>query len=112
MELPSRHGEGRILFKDETVTTRIKENHQDVLHYIGPDGKPTEDFPYNPNGTEGGLAGLCNATGRIFGLMPHPEAFLHRTHHPRWTREPELPEEGMGLWRFRNAVDFIRSKLL
>jgi phosphoribosylformylglycinamidine synthase len=55
---------------------------------------------------------LCDETGRLFGLMPHPEAYVHRTHHPRWTREDHLPEEGMGLWLFQNAVRFIRGELL
>jgi phosphoribosylformylglycinamidine synthase len=44
--------------------------------------------------------------------MPHPEAHTHRTHHPRWTREPQLPEEGMGLWLYRNAVEFVKTELL
>ena len=55
------------------------------------------------------IAGICNESGRLFGLMPHPEAFLHRTNHPRWTRE-DLPEEGQGLAIFKNAVAFIRSR--
>jgi len=58
-----------------------------------------------------GIAGICNETGRIFGMMPHPEAYLHRTNHPRWTRE-ELPEEGMGLPLFRNAASFLRNAAL
>jgi phosphoribosylformylglycinamidine synthase len=66
------------------------------------------DYPANPNGAIDGIAGICNETGRIFGLMPHPEAYLHYTNHPRWTRE-KLPEEGMGLAIFKNAVDFIRK---
>ncbi|NIQ94772.1 MAG: phosphoribosylformylglycinamidine synthase subunit PurQ, partial [Desulfuromonadales bacterium] len=49
-----------------------------------------------PNGSQNAIAGICDETGRLFGLMPHPEAYTHRTHHPRWTREPDLPEEGMG----------------
>jgi phosphoribosylformylglycinamidine synthase len=44
--------------------------------------------------------------------MPHPEAYVHRTHHPRWTREPDLPEEGMGLRLYRNAVEFVKTELL
>ena len=55
--------------------------------------------------------GSATPSGRIFGLMPHPEAYIHRTHHPRWTRE-ELPEEGMGLWLYQNAVRFIEAELL
>jgi phosphoribosylformylglycinamidine synthase len=66
-------------------------------------------YPDNPNGSMDGVAGICNDTGRIFGLMPHPEAYLHYTNHPRWTRET-LPEEGMGLAIFKNAIEFIRSK--
>ena len=66
------------------------------------------DYPANPSGALDGIAGISSATGRIFGLMPHPEAFLHRTNHPRWTRE-ELPEEGMGLALFRDAAAFLRS---
>ena len=64
------------------------------------------DYPANPNGSAHAIAGICNETGRLFGLMPHPEAFLHRTNHPRWTRET-LPEEGQGLAIFKNAVAFI-----
>jgi phosphoribosylformylglycinamidine synthase len=68
-------------------------------------------YPENPNGAIDAIAGICNDTGRIFGLMPHPEAFLHRTNHPRWTRE-ELPEMGMGLVLFQNAVDFLRRQVI
>ena len=79
-----------------------------ALQYSTAEGSPTMDFPANPNGSIHAIAGLCNETGRLFGLMPHPEAFLHRTNHPRWTRE-NLPEEGQGLTIFRNAINFIRS---
>ena len=57
----------------------------------------------------GGIAGLCDPSGRLFGLMPHPECYLHRTHHPRWTRLTDLPEEGLGLLLFKNAVKFLSS---
>ena len=52
------------------------------------------------------------AAGRLIGLMPHPEAYLHRTHHPRWTREADLPEDGMGLWLYKNAVNYIREQVI
>ncbi len=65
--------------------------------------------PANPNGPTNAIAGICNESGRLFGLMPHPEAFLHRTNHPRWTRE-DLPEEAQGLAIFKNAVKFIKGK--
>jgi phosphoribosylformylglycinamidine synthase len=69
------------------------------------------EFPLNPNGSMNAIAGLCDESGRLMGLMPHPEAFLHRTNHPRWTREP-LPEEGDGLILFRNALEYLRRNLL
>ncbi|MBW2600195.1 MAG: phosphoribosylformylglycinamidine synthase subunit PurQ, partial [Deltaproteobacteria bacterium] len=82
-----------------------------VMQYSDEDyGKATMDYPDNPNGSEDAIAGICDETGRIFGLMPHPEAYLHYTNHPRWTRE-KLPEDGEGLSIFRNAVDFIQKNL-
>ena len=106
--LPIRHGEGKIVAPDETFD-RILTAHQAPLAYIDPKtGESTMEYPLNPNGTAHGIAGLTDPTGRLFGLMPHPEAFLHRTNHPRWTRE-NLPEEGDGLALFRNAVEYIRE---
>jgi phosphoribosylformylglycinamidine synthase len=84
-----------------------------VLRYCDPmNGRPTMDYPANPNGSAAAIAGVCDPSGRLFGLMPHPEAYVHRTHHPRWTRLPDLPEEGLGLRFYRNAVEFIRQELL
>jgi len=64
-------------------------------------------YPANPNGSQGNVAGVCDETGRVCGLMPHPERFIDRTQHPRWTRE-ELPEDGDGLAVFRNAVGYFQ----
>lgn len=106
--LPVRHGEGKIVADDETredVLTR----HQVPLFYIDKEtGEKTTRYPQNPNGSAMGMASLSDPSGRFFGLMPHPEAFLHRTNHPQWTRR-DLPEEGDGLALFVNAVDFIRQ---
>jgi phosphoribosylformylglycinamidine synthase subunit PurQ / glutaminase len=110
--LPVRHGEGKFITKDEGITQRLHNNGQIALQYSTAEyGEATMDYPANPNGSIDGIAGICDATGRLFGLMPHPEAYLHYTNHPRWSRE-KLPEEGMGLAIFRNAVDFIRNNLL
>jgi len=110
--LPIRHGEGKFVSRDQTVMERIEAEKLVPLRYCDPEtGEPTLTYLDNPNGSPGGIAGLCDPTGRIFGLMPHPEAFVHRTHHPRWTRE-ELPEEGAGLALFRNGIEFIRKNLL
>lgn len=111
--LPVRHGEGKFMVQAESVHEQIKAAHLAALKYCDADYQtPTLDYPQNPNGSVDGIAGLCDASGRIFGLMPHPEAYVHRTHHPRWTREESLPEEGMGLWLYQNAVQFIRKELL
>jgi phosphoribosylformylglycinamidine synthase len=109
---PIRHGEGKFLADEQTLAA-IESKHLAVVRYSTPDtNEATMDYPLNPNGSQNAIAGICDETGRLFGLMPHPEAYIHRTHHPRWTREPGLPEEGMGLWLYKNAVDFIRNELL
>jgi len=79
------------------------------LRYCLHDGEAARgDFPANPNGSVDDIAGICDPTGRVFGLMPHPEAHTERTHHPRWTRE-DRPEEGIGLRVFRNAVEYAKA---
>jgi len=108
--LPVRHGEGKFIVREPSVLARLHKEGRIVVQYSGvDDGAPTMTYPANPNGAIDAIAGICNDSGRIFGLMPHPEAYLHRTNHPRWTRE-DLPEMGMGLIIFQNAVDFIRSQ--
>ncbi|PLX84001.1 MAG: phosphoribosylformylglycinamidine synthase [Desulfuromonas sp.] len=109
--LPVRHGEGKFVVEDEQVLQRLEEQHLAVVRYADTELRPTMSYPDNPNGSVSAIAGVCDRSGRIFGLMPHPEAYVHRTHHPRWTRE-ELPEEGMGLWMYQNAVRFVRDELL
>ena len=109
---PIRHGEGKFVSKDDQTLARIQDENLVALQYASPEtGRPTQEYPHNPNGSPAAIAGICDPTGRIFGLMPHPEAFLHRTNHPRWTRE-ELPEEGQGVALFRNGIEFIRENLL
>jgi len=110
--LPVRHGEGKFVAQDEEILGRLHRERLIALEYSDENCRnATLGYPANPNGAVDGIAGICNQTGRIFGMMPHPEAFLHRTNHPRWTRE-ELPEEGMGLALFRNAAAFLRSASL
>jgi len=110
--LPVRHGEGKFVAKDDRIMARLREERLVAVRYAdAASGGPTMEYPANPNGSPEAIAGVCDPSGRIFGLMPHPEAFHHRTNHPRWTRE-ELPEEGQGVMIFRNAVTFIRENLL
>ena len=90
-----------------------------ALEYVGPpalsnakgDGSAAPDYPWNPNGSMQAIAGICDPTGRIFGLMPHPERHVEPTQHPRWTRDG-LQKEGDGVRIFRNAVEFARENLL
>ena len=74
VELPIRHGEGRFITADDKILKYIKDNNLDVLKYSG----------WNPNGSVDDIAGITDKTGRILGLMPHPEAFIHSENHPQW----------------------------
>ncbi len=108
MELPSRHGEGKFLAESPQVLERIEAHGQVAARYIDPDGRPTEEWPHNPNGSPHGVAGVCDPSGRLFGLMPHPDAYLYGFHHPNWialARAGKLPADGEGLAIFRNGVD-------
>ncbi|MBA7699147.1 Phosphoribosylformylglycinamidine synthase [subsurface metagenome] len=79
-----------------------------VLRYADKDGNVSADYPHNPNGSADSIAGICDSSGRIFALMPHPERFLRWTQHPRWVREANR-EWGDGFGIFRNAVEWVRS---
>ena len=109
--LPVRHGEGKFIPQDSETLQRLKDRGMVVAQYTDPGYRePTMTYPLNPNGSVEAVAGICDETGRLMGLMPHPEAYTHATNHPRWTRE-ELPEEGLGVVFFRNAVEYIRDNL-
>ena len=109
---PIRHGEGKFVASSPTVLKMLEERNLAVLKYSVPDySSSTMEFPLNPNGSENAIAGICDETGRLMGLMPHPEAFTHFTNHPRWTRE-DLAEDGEGLILFKNAAEYVRTNLL
>lgn len=110
--LPMRHGEGKFICDSEETLKRIESQNLAVFKYSGPDyAAATMEFPFNPNGSQNAIAGVCDPSGRLMGLMPHPEAFVHYTQHPRWTRE-ELPEEGQGLALYKNAAEYVRDHLV
>ncbi len=110
--LPVRHGEGKFIPEDTKVMNKLMGGNHIAAQYCDKNYRlPTMDYPWNPNGSIDAVAGICDETGRIMGMMPHPEAYLHYTNHPRWTRE-NLPEEGMGLQLFRKAINYIRENLL
>jgi phosphoribosylformylglycinamidine synthase len=104
------HAEGRFLYRDSAAETLLTEQKQIVLRYADAEGATGRDvisFPSNPNGAQGNVAGICDSTGRIFGLMPHPERHLFATNHPQWTRRETQPEHGEGLKFFQNAVAYF-----
>jgi len=111
--LPVRHGEGKFYMGKDHLLDRLQGSAQVVARYATPEGSPTQEYPHNPNGSQRAIAAVCDATGLIFGLMPHPEGYLSAYNHPSWTREAALgrplPEEGEGLAIFRNAVEYIRG---
>lgn len=106
--LPIRHGEGKFIAKDDKVREILDKQNQIVAQYMDDQGN-LADYPFNPNGSEKNIAAICDETGRIFGLMPHPEGFLFPQNHPRWTREKI--QRGEGLKIFKNAVDFAENEL-
>ena len=110
LESPLAHAEGRLVVRDPSVLHQWDQQGQIALRYTATDGvsDPTEVLPYplNPNGSVQNIAGLGDATGRVLGLMPHPERFLHATHHPQWTRRG-LRGDGAGRKLFTNAVDYF-----
>lgn len=107
IELPVAHGEGRFVLADAALLSTLQTNGQIPLVYtinarqISPSSAASL-FPYpdNPNGSMGNIAGVCNAQGNVFGLMPHPERYIHALQHPqRWGTRAQ----GDGLLIFRNA---------
>jgi phosphoribosylformylglycinamidine synthase len=120
MELPVAHGEGKFVTRDAGVFEGMEASKRFVMRYRSiadlsqqseirnpkSEMAPVVPYPANPNGAAGDVAGICDATGRVFGLMPHPERFVDWTQHPRWTREPAR-EAGDGLRVFQNAVRYF-----
>ncbi len=119
IDLPIRHGEGKFTAASETIE-RLVDAGQVAVRYASPDGRPAEGrFPDNPNGSLYDIAGICDPTGRVFGLMPHPEAYNHFTNHPDWTRimetakrdgKPPTADLPPGIRIFRNAVTHLTGE--
>lgn len=116
IELPVAHAEGKFVARNPETLQQLADQGRLVLRYQANDGHESGEagpapYPANPNGSQGDVAGICDATGRVFGLMPHPERFVDRTQHPQWTRtgrnQQGASEEGAGLAIFRNAVRYF-----
>ena len=133
IELPVAHGEGRFYAVPDTLR-RLCDKGQVVYQYVDQDGNPAMKFPENPNGSLEAIAGICDTTGRIFGLMPHPERYNTPGNHPlaslqrilersyvdkdnpaiaeRLRLAGSLPKEGAGLQIFRNGVNYALQHLM
>ncbi len=107
--LPVAHGEGKFITNNKITLSRLKENNQIVFQYCGQDGK-SAGYPDNPNGSAESIAGICDLTGRILGLMPHPERHIDPAQHPRLVRDKKI-KDGDGLQIFINGVEYCRKNL-
>lgn len=112
MYLPVAHAEGKFVVRDLAALKRLEQSRLVALRYAPLDGRESSPdavlpYPENPNGSVANVAGVCDPTGRVCGLMPHPERYVDTTQHPRWTRMETPPEEGAGLAVFHNAVGYF-----
>ncbi len=108
LSLPVRHGEGCFVTENQATLERLIKNNQIVLQYVD-DKRKEAGYPWNPNGSQNNIAGICDVTGRVFGLMPHPEAFLEPTNHPSWTRKSETIVTAKKI--FLNAIEYVKTNL-
>lgn len=106
--LPVAHGEGKFVAKDKNLLEQLKQNGQVVLRYCDQYGKDT-GYPGDPNGSIEHIAGICDDSGRVFGLMPHPERHIDPLQHPRHTSSKHKEADGMLI--FRNAIEYARKHL-
>jgi phosphoribosylformylglycinamidine synthase len=103
-DCPVAHGEGKFVPKDDATLRRLQEGDQVVVRYRMPAGAASGTYPHNPNGSVADIAGICDPTGRVFGLMPHPERNALPWHHPGAARRPRPEAAAGGLRVFQNAV--------
>ena len=106
IEVPVAHGEGRFVMADEAALTRLHADGQVALCYVDATGQATTTYPANPNGSAYGIAGVCDVSGRILGMMPHPENAVLPWQHPQWTRQRRTHGDGLAI--FRNGVSWVQ----
>jgi phosphoribosylformylglycinamidine synthase subunit PurQ / glutaminase len=107
--LPMAHGEGKVVTQTPQILEKLRNDGHVAFRYVDADGN-FGGYPVNPNGSTDHIAGLCDSTGRVLGLMPHPERFVRRSQHPHWTRLPEdISADGMTI--FNNAINYIKNNM-
>ncbi|HJO47640.1 MAG TPA: phosphoribosylformylglycinamidine synthase I [Candidatus Scalindua sp.] len=107
--IPIAHAEGKFVADNGGELENLGKSGQIIFKYVDKDGN-IANYPWNPNGSLDNIAGICDSTGRVLGMMPHPERYIEPTQHPRWTREG-LKTEGDGIAIFRNAVNYVKEKM-
>ena len=109
--LPVRHGEGKLIGRDADFSESLIASHLAVLRYADPvTWRPTMTYPYNPNGSESAIAGVCDKTGRVFGLMPHPECFVHQNSSPSLD-SGDPSGRGCGFDNFQECSEILAGEL-
>jgi len=104
--LPIAHAEGKVVTRDAATLEQLKSAGHVAFKYVDENGEEG-DYPINPNGSVDSIAGLTDTTGRVLGLMPHPERFVRPTQHPRWSRFEKVDKDGMTI--FNNAVKYVQE---
>lgn len=110
IEMPMAHAEGRLVFRDDDARHALAENGRIAIKYVEPASPLPADMPYNPNGSMDDIAGLCDESGLVLGLMPHPERYVDALQHPAWGRrkaDGSNISEPAGLRLFRSAVAYV-----
>lgn len=109
--LPVAHGEGKFVPESEKFFKTLEKNSQIVFRYVDAQGRKA-GYPWNPNGSYGDVAGVCNKEGNVLGLMPHPERYAFAHQHPHWTAlKPSPDNHGVGLQIFKNAVRYAQKEI-
>lgn len=109
--VPVAHGEGKFVPLNGALMRSLASSGQVAFRYVRPDGS-RGGYPENPNGAVDDVAGITDATGRILGLMPHPERHFLFTQHPFWTRLPRRTGPGDGARIFENGINYVKKNLL
>jgi phosphoribosylformylglycinamidine synthase len=107
LDLPIAHGEGRFVARDPAILQALKDNDQIAFQYVNDDGSPATTYPSLPNGSTDAIAGICDTTGRVLGLMPHPERITSPENHPLFTRGQSKPD---GLLIFQTAMKNLHAR--
>lgn len=103
---PVAHGEGKF-YADDKVIKKIEDENLVAFRYVDDSGNPTQKYPDNPNGSTNAIVGISDTTGRVLGLMPHPECFVRIEQHPNWRRGLKNGPQGLPL--FENIVEFVKN---